>query len=148
MADLSAAIAAAREAVRELDGFKHPELADAYLAHCVGTLRDLLAALDAAQPVVWAIEPELERALNRKDGGYGGLVCLAPDKCRGDMVPLYAAPQAPPAAVPAGYVPDAVEEVEEHHHEDDCNCQQVGYSRGWNACRAAMLAANKENNNG
>lgn len=96
MTDLDRAIAAAREAVQELDGFKHPELADAYLAHCVGTLRDLLAALDAArgEAVAWALGGELERALHRKDGGHGGLVCVAPDKCRDGMVPLFAAPPA------------------------------------------------------
>lgn len=59
MADLDRAIAAAREAVQELDGFKHPELADAYLAHCVGTLRDLLAALEAARgEAVWQVESQ------------------------------------------------------------------------------------------
>lgn len=28
-----------------------------------------------------------------------------------------------------------------HTEHEDCNCVQVGYADGWNACRAAMLAA-------
>lgn len=109
-----------------------------------------LAALDAAQgEAVWQLS-----SASASDCWYdydSEATAKAVAKASGwkgrDVRAVYLAPQAPPAAVPAGYVPDAVEEVEEHHHEDDCNCQQVGYSRGWNACRAAMLAANKENNN-
>lgn len=94
MTDLPAAIAAAREAVQELDGFKHPELADAYLAHCVGTLRDLLAALDAAQgeAVAW----------RWPRGGWADGTPWPEDleaMRKVGAVPeyAYAAPQAPPA---------------------------------------------------
>lgn len=106
MTDLSAAIAAAREAVQELDGFKHPELADAYLAHCVGTLRDLLAALDAArgEAVAWVDE-------------FGNAYPLSAYTGKGDWLDdhkrhwrrAYAAP--PAAAVPEGYAA-ALAEVE------------------------------------
>lgn len=57
-----------------------------------------LAEKAGAEPVGWAVGSELERALHRKDGGHGGLVCMAPEKCRADMVAIYTAPPSQPVA--------------------------------------------------
>lgn len=44
---------------------------------------------------------------------------------------------APPAALA---VPAEKPVPEPHTVDEDCNCEQVGEARGWNECRAAMLA--------
>lgn len=112
MNDYQKALAAAREA---LDAASHVYISDPSACEpfnaVVESLSDLIAALDAQQPVAWAIDSELERVLRRKDGGHGGLCCLSPDKCRDDLVPLYAVPPAP--AVPEGYALVPVEPTPE-----------------------------------
>jgi hypothetical protein len=54
-----------------------------------------------------------------------------------DAERLYAA--APPSQPVA--LPDEMPVPDPHAADDDCNCEQVGHARGWNACRRAMIAA-------
>ena len=121
MTDYTKALAAARIAAT-----RHRTHGYTHLA--AEALIDLLAALDAAQgeavAVAWIHEGDI--ATNRSNPDNVAYVLAKPGRL---YHPLYLAPQAPPAAVPADT------------HGDE-------FGRGWNACRAAMLAAAKENGNG
>lgn len=98
MADLSAAIAAAREAVAEVERikaeYKEEPLVKAFV------LTDLLDALDAAQPAAWV---DADTAL-KIEPQYCVRGFIYGSNTTGDRAPLYLAPQAPPAAVPAANV--------------------------------------------
>lgn len=102
-------------------------------------MADLLAALDAAQPAAWVdadtvlkIEPQ-----------YCVRGFIYGSNTTGDRAPLYLAPQAPPAAVPAALARSTLEDVRSGKFHSDA------YADGWNDCRTAMIAAaNKENGNG
>ena len=161
MADLSAAIAAAREAfsTHRSNGMSHM---------AAESLGYLIAALDAArgQAVAWGVRDET--------GEIAGCVSAAewayPKGTPTYTVPLYAAPpaavfkstakrvaalqardaaQAPPAAVPAEVMLDALDEA--CKNSEGRRVSWYGYTRDQriDVMRRAMLAAaNKENNNG
>jgi hypothetical protein len=94
MADLPAAIAAAREVSALYQS--HNSEARGHVA--AEALFDLLAALDAAQPVAWQYRHSPEHEWQNVPAHSAR--CLRGD---GDEYrALYAAPQAPPAAVPIG----------------------------------------------
>lgn len=141
MTDLSAAIAAARAALQDADLPGDP----VSVAIC-----DLLAALDAQAPPA---APELLEALRVFVGcAYQVSTELEPrghNWCEAWLdqalpiarAAIAKAAQAPPAAVP---LPDAIpplSDVEERALNAQQRDWEWGYRAGWNACRAAMLAA-------
>lgn len=107
MTDLPAAIAAAREALAKRDELAHRgnrRAEERANWECAQHLAALLAALDAAQPVAWYRPSE-----EGYDSAFRDAATVA--RCDGHdwagWVPLYLAPQAPPAAaaaVPEGMV--------------------------------------------
>lgn len=116
MTDLQTALAAAREALED----EAPTAAlDA--VRLDGALRDLLAALDAAQPVDGMAE--ITRAWN---AGYKA--------ARIELgVALVAAAKAPPAAVPAGYALVPVAELSAALNAVN-GVMQDAYNRGHQVC--------------
>jgi hypothetical protein len=106
VSDLPAAIAAAREALERVEHECSRTDDDAYLVECAraaARLKDLLAALDAAQGE--AVVEFMGRRLTPEKTSecWGVLLCdFMQDPPKGTK--LYLAPQATPAAVPAANV--------------------------------------------
>ncbi|HEJ7229470.1 TPA: hypothetical protein SMI09_000196 [Serratia marcescens] len=100
--------------------------------------RELLANREA-QPVAWASTASLKRGDVREVWPNGeqhkaGKLCITA---------LYTAPPAP--AVPEEIsTRQAIVKMDSH---EPCDSINVAYKLGWNACRAAMLAAAPEGGN-
>ncbi|MBA4282215.1 hypothetical protein [Ralstonia sp.] len=141
--DYPKALAAAREA--------HTYVKHLGMTRAEAALGDLLAALDAAQgeAVAWCHPEDLEDV---KEDGYAHVLAFPGPKEGKSRVPLYLAPQAPPAAVPDGYVPVPVEPTQAML--DAVGQCSIPVGKEWldqsnREVWATMLAAaNKENNNG
>lgn len=109
MADLDRAIAAAREALLHTPDKTATESC-AIIARAA--LRARLAALDAAQGEA-VLFVKAEQLADHRVSGMNAVRAGHQDHARGlHTVPLYLAPQAPPAAVPAGYMLIESSEVE------------------------------------
>ena len=111
MADLPAAIAAAREALAYYEGLAECNADYDPCAHEItGKLSDLLSALDAAQGEA-VLFVKAEQLADHRVSGMNAVRAGHQDHARGlHTVPLYLAPQAPPAAIAAAR--EAVAEVE------------------------------------
>ena len=157
--DLHAAIAAARSALARFDAAEPRTVEQECEAYdCAATVRDLLAALDAAQPVAWPAgalnRDETLRVLSEHNAWRRGasgeqtdprILGLALDA----VIAHLSAPAAPPAAVPSredllGAIGRGWTHATTKHMPVDVTLA-VAIEK---EVRTMLAAANKENNNG
>jgi len=136
MTDITKAIAAAREALAKRDELAHRgnrlRAEERANWECAQHLRDLLAALDAQQPVLYV---KAEQLADPRVSGMNAVRKEHQDHVRGlHTVPLFLAPQAPPV--------EWFERWIRNNYQNHPNIASL-----CDAMLAAALAANKENGN-